>query len=407
MNNIAFLILAVPVATALIGWGTNWAAVKMIFYPAKFIGIGKLGWQGIVYKQSKKFAAGIADIAADNLISPQDLASRLDPEKIVALATDSASYTDREKDNEDLCRRVADIIQPQSWDNLPPHVQTMITTQTVQKSTVMAKQFLQNVQADADEIIDMHRLLRDKLSGDNAGVLAQMTQRMGRVEYKFIEYYGLFFGLVVGLIQILLWQWLEVWWSMPIVGVLVGAVTNWLAIQMIFRPQEPTKYFGLITYQGLFPKRQAEIAKDWGEMAVKKLMTAANFVELVTTGPSGQKVREKIELGISESIDKEWEAAKAMIPMDITAEQKNNIKQEIMAHLVRVGPKLQPAMETYLHQAMDIEKTVVARLTNMPKKTFERLLRGIFEEDEWTLIAVGGGLGFFVGILQALVVTSL
>ena len=43
----------------------------------------------------------------------------------------------------------------------------------------------------------------------------------------------------------------------------------------------------------------------------------------------------------------------------------------------------------------------------MDKADFERLLRGIFEEDEWILVVIGGVLGGLVGLLQAAVVLAL
>jgi uncharacterized membrane protein YheB (UPF0754 family) len=43
----------------------------------------------------------------------------------------------------------------------------------------------------------------------------------------------------------------------------------------------------------------------------------------------------------------------------------------------------------------------------MSKMEFEEILRGIFEEDERTLIGVGGVLGAAIGTLQAGIVLSL
>lgn len=40
----------------------------------------------------------------------------------------------------------------------------------------------------------------------------------------------------------------------------------------------------------------------------------------------------------------------------------------------------------------------------MPTTEVERLLRGIFEQDEWILIAIGGALGAGVGLLQGFLV---
>src|SRR3546814_10208644 len=73
---------------------------------------------------------------------------------------------------------------------------------------------------------------------------------------------------------------------MPIVGAIVGLGTNWLAIQMIFRPLEPRRYFGLVTYQGMFPKRQAEIAHDYGRIAGHEVLTPANLIDHVSTNPA-------------------------------------------------------------------------------------------------------------------------
>ena len=40
--------LSIPVIAALIGWTTNWLAIKMTFYPLEFVGKPPLlGWQGI------------------------------------------------------------------------------------------------------------------------------------------------------------------------------------------------------------------------------------------------------------------------------------------------------------------------------------------------------------------------
>jgi uncharacterized membrane protein YheB (UPF0754 family) len=46
----------------------------------------------------------------------------------------------------------------------------------------------------------------------------------------------------------------------------------------------------------------------------------------------------------------------------------------------------------------------MAWLQALPCAEFEGVLHPVFEEDEWKLIAVGGLLGMWVGIFQALFV---
>jgi uncharacterized membrane protein YheB (UPF0754 family) len=51
--------------------------------------------------------------------------------------------------------------------------------------------------------------------------------------------------------------------------------------------------------------------------------------------------------------------------------------------------------------------TVESRMAALSKPDFERLLRGVFEEDEITLILVGGFLGGLVGFAQGMLVLTL
>jgi uncharacterized membrane protein YheB (UPF0754 family) len=50
-----------------------------------------------------------------------------------------------------------------------------------------------------------------------------------------------------------------------------------------------------------------------------------------------------------------------------------------------------------------VAATIERELAVMPKEKFEEILRGIFEEDEKTVTAIGGILGGAIGCLQAAV----
>lgn len=47
-------------------------------------------------------------------------------------------------------------------------------------------------------------------------------------------------------------------WTLPAGGAVVGYITNWLAIKLIFEPVDPVK-IGPFVLQGLFLKRQDEV----------------------------------------------------------------------------------------------------------------------------------------------------
>jgi uncharacterized membrane protein YheB (UPF0754 family) len=402
MPDIVLLLLTIPVITAVIGWVTNWAAVKMIFHPERFVGVGPIGWQAILTRRANKFATGIADMATENLISAREIAERLHPEEMEKVFADTL-----DQQTEIICAKAADEIRPGAWAEMPPQVRQMIVMQVRQQSRELAHEIFQELQGISDELLDLHHLIHDQLSGDNVKTLVDMTKRIGQKEFKFIEYYGGVFGFLIGLAQVGVWTSMQTWWLMPIVGVLVGLVTNWLAIQMIFRPQEPTKYFGLITYQGMFAKRQAQIAHDYGEVAANELLTPRNLIRLVTEGEAGERIAKIVADIISNKIDTEWKKVEKMVPVEVTPDKLESIKQMIIEHLAETAPDIQPEIESYIEEKLDIARTVEERLASLDKPRFERILRGIFEEDEITLIIVGGVLGFGVGALQGMLVLAM
>ena len=53
--------LLIPFIAAAAGWGTNWLAIKMTFYPLHYVGKFPFGWRGVVPSRIRKFAAGMVD----------------------------------------------------------------------------------------------------------------------------------------------------------------------------------------------------------------------------------------------------------------------------------------------------------------------------------------------------------
>lgn len=396
------LLATVPVVTGFIGWVTNWAAVKMIFHPERFIGIGRVGWRAILHKQAHKFAQGVADMVTENLLSARELAERLDPEDMERVFADTL-----DEQTVAICRDATEIVRPGAWDGLPEPVRAMIVTQVKAESRKLVHELFVELQGISDQVLDLEELVYGQLSGENTRRLVRLTRKIGRKEFTFIEYYGGVFGFLIGMLQIGVWTSMQTWWLMPIVGVAVGLATNWLAIKMIFRPQEPKKYVGLVTYQGLFAKRQPEIAADYGQVAADEIITPKNLLRLVTEGEAGSRIAALVTGTISSRLDSELTRVQGMLPVEVTDEQVAAIKALIVRRITETAPAVQPRLEAYLEQKLDVQRTVEDRLANLPKPDFERVLRGIFEEDEITLILVGGVLGGAVGALQGLALLTM
>lgn len=72
---------------------------------------------------------------------------------------------------------------------------------------------------------------------------------------------------------------------MAIIGALIGGVTNFLAIKMLFRPYNPIYIWGkrVPFTPGLIPKRRSELANQMGKTVVEHLLTAESIQQKIMT----------------------------------------------------------------------------------------------------------------------------
>ncbi len=397
MSSSVFVVVTVPLVAAFVGWLTNWQALVMIFQPLKFRGVGPIGWQGILPRKALKFADDVGRMLTERLISPRDLALRLDPaemEQLLARTLDAETRT--------LTREAAELIHSGAWDQLPEPLRESIVAQVRAQTSLAARELFDKLQGISDELLDVRALVTRELTGDNTSRLVMMFKRIGNKELKFIEYSGGVFGLLIGLAQAAAWGLFGIWWTMPLVGVVVGLATNWLALQMVFRPQQPTRYLGVVTYQGVFARRQAEIARDYGKIAAEQILTPRNLIRLVTEGAGGERLARLISETVATRLDTEWKKVEPLVPVRVEPEVLARIKQLAAQRIVARIPDVTPELETYIERKLDVARTIEGKLAALPKAEFERVLRGLFEEDELILIIIGGVLGGAVGLVQGL-----
>ena len=71
----------------------------------------------------------------------------------------------------------------------------------------------------------------------------------------------------------------EIHWLLfllPLIAALIGWMTNYIAVKMLFHPKEPKKIVG-ITFHGVFPKRQNVLAEKLGQLVADELFSISDF----------------------------------------------------------------------------------------------------------------------------------
>jgi len=358
----------IPAVAAFVGLTTNWMGVKMLFYPIEYIGTewyrpsmesphGLFGWQGVVPCKTERMAGRLVDIVTKRLLSLDEAFGRLEPNVLGKLLL-PAVETQIERD----CGKYwALVIRP-----VLPY---------------LLYHLLVGLQVEINTVLDLRGVVLSAFVQDKE-VLVELFQKVGRVELDFLVKSGLWFGAVLGLGQMAAWVKVPRPWTLPVAGALVGYVTNWIAIKLLFEPAEPV-LVGPFRIQGLFESRQNEVSDEFGDFMSTRVLSSQRLLEdLASGGDDGDLhafLRRKLPYPIPNHI------------LSAAVEAIRNVATK---------PQDYPHVHSYVSQRLDIEDTLAARLKLLSPTDFEDLLHPVFQEDEITLIACGGVLGAVAGAAQ-------
>jgi len=185
-----------PLVGALIGWATNWLAVKMLFRPHRPVGFGPLRFQGVVPKRQKELAENIADTVEQELISAEDIA-----ELVQKLATSDAI---RAK----LKQRIDALIedQLQSFGTvvkmfIPDDLVEKIRARIEQEVFSFVEELGENLHASMGEQLDLKQKVRDRILAFELDQMERLVLRVAKKELRHIEILGGVLGFIVGIVE--------------------------------------------------------------------------------------------------------------------------------------------------------------------------------------------------------------
>jgi uncharacterized membrane protein YheB (UPF0754 family) len=289
------------------------------------------------------------------------------------------------------------------WEALPEGVRVRIIQRIQTDAPQLIRQIMRDIQGNIERVFDLKDMVVGNLMRDKR-LLNRVFQEIGANEFRFIARSGLYFGFVIGCVQAVTWALTHSALVMPLFGLLTGWLTDWLALRMIFRPQEPTRYlFGLVEWQGLFLKRRREIAEEYGALVADEVLTPRNIMEAILKGPLSDRLFNLVQKQVQQLVDDRAGLAKPFVVLAVGSTRYQEMKRLIAEKVMERMPETMRHVERYAADALDIRNTLTSKMRELTPSEFETLLRPAFQQDEWILIAVGAALGFLVGELQVVV----
>ena len=191
------------------------------------------------------------------------------------------------------------------------------------------------------------------------------------------------------------------WVVMPLVGGLIGWLTNFLAIKMLFRPRHPRFVIGLV-WQGVIPKRQRDIALRIGEVVEEELLNSEDILNAINTEELRAHLAVVIEGRIDRFLREKLFRGDFLYTRVLSHDRVQRVKRAMIAELVNLFPLEVDAAIKQLVEKVNIRKIVADRVEQFNFDRLEALVYRVARTELFWVEISGGVLGFTIGLLQVL-----
>ena len=194
------------------------------------------------------------------------------------------------------------------------------------------------------------------------------------------------------------------WILLPLVGALIGYVTNTIAVTMLFRPHKPISILGF-RLQGLIPKRQPDLARKIGQVVGTHLVEGSDLrhaLEGVDVRPMAEKVIDKAlaaKLGEFSSLP--------MIGAFLTPDKLSGIRNGIVDSLVGNKELIIEELGHAIEEGFDVSSVVEAKVAAFPTQQLEKIILDVAKRELVAIEIWGAVLGAVIGLLQVLLLQVL
>lgn len=192
-----WIIWILPIIAAVIGWFTNFIAVKMLFHPRKprrFLG---LTWHGVLPKRQEQLAIKIGKLVSEELFSSTDLNEKINnPDNILRLV---------QQIDEKIEHYFEDILpekHPMTYKLLPRKIKTRIKDEMLLEVKALAPSLIHRQVNYLEDNLDVEKIISDRVRNFSNEKLEEVMWNILSNEFRFIEAIGAVIGFIIGLVQV-------------------------------------------------------------------------------------------------------------------------------------------------------------------------------------------------------------
>lgn len=188
----------IPIISGIIGWFTNWVAIRLFFWPREPVQVPLSGWQvqGLLPKRRAELASRLGEVIERELIDAQDLVTQLDTPEI----------------RDTLTRSILAAVERRVHNQLPPFVPPGIKEAIIRYLHRAVREemrhffdaSLPDLAGEMGSQVDVAGLVEERINSFDLDRLEELVNSIASRELVFIQLVGGVVGLVIGLVQVLM-----------------------------------------------------------------------------------------------------------------------------------------------------------------------------------------------------------
>jgi len=188
-------------------------------------------------------------------------------------------------------------------------------------------------------------------------------------------------------------------YTIPFISAFIHWLTIWMALKLLFHPRQPKKILGF-TLQGVFPKKQRQIAESLGKIVGQELRSFGDIEQTITNPENVRKILPLAEEHIDNFLRNKLKESMPMIAMFIGDKTINQLKAVFMQELEELFPVIMKNYVANLRNDLDLERIVVDKIAGFSNDRLEAMLNQFLTKEFRFVEVIGAALGFLIGLLQ-------
>lgn len=187
-----------------------------------------------------------------------------------------------------------------------------------------------------------------------------------------------------------------------VIGSLIGWITNYIAIKMLFKPYEEINLI-FFKIQGLIPKRRHEIGESIAETIQKEFISMNDIVEKLENANIEPEMEKVIDRILEEKLAVEISAKFPMLAMFLNESTMNKIKDSIKGAIMENKDQIIEMLFDTLEKNVNFKEIIIEKVDAFSLEELERITFALAKKELRHIEMIGAILGGLIGIAQFLI----